>query len=106
MIDPETLPTSLGAHMKRHTLAYVAGGAVLAIFQVAMNRIDWLSKDAIDGIFAGRPSWSPAAFMLGLGVIAFVARVPGRFFIFNSRRDVEYEVRPLLLSRLRRLGGA
>lgn len=105
-MDPSTLPTSLGAHLKRHVLAYVAGGIVLAVFQYAMNRIDWLSKDAIDGIFAGRPSWRPAAFMLGLGVIAFVARVSSRYFIFNAGRDVEYEVRALLLARLHKLGGA
>jgi ATP-binding cassette subfamily B protein len=71
-----------------------------------MNRIDWLSKDAIDGIFAGRPSWKPAAFMLVLGAIAFVARVSSRWFIFNAGRDVEDEVRTLLLARLHKLGGA
>jgi ATP-binding cassette subfamily B protein len=100
------LPTTIGAHLKRHLLAYIAGAVVLGIFQLAMNRIDWLSKDAIDGIFAGRASWRPAAFMLGLGIVAFVARVSSRFFIFNAGRDVEYEVRTLLLSKLHKLGGA
>jgi len=100
------LPTTVGAHLKRHLFAYVAGAVVLGIFQLAMNRIDWLSKDAIDGIFAGRPSWRPAAFMLGLGVVAFIARVSSRYFIFNAGRDVEYEVRALLLSRLHKLGSA
>src|SRR5689334_21104696 len=99
----DDLPTSVGALLKRHLFAYVAGAVVLAVFQLAMNRIDWLSKDAIDGIFAGRPSWRPAAFMLGLGIIAFMARVSSRYFIFNAGRDVEYEVRALLLDRLHKL---
>lgn len=106
MVDADALPTSLGAHLRRHAGAYAAGAVVLGAFQLAMNRIDWLSKDAIDGIFAGRPSFRPAAMMLGLGLVAFVARVSSRFFIFNAGRDVEYEVRALLLARLHKLGGA
>jgi len=48
---PTNLPTTLGGHFKRRAPAYLGGGLVLLIFQIAMNRIDWLSKSAVDEIF-------------------------------------------------------
>jgi len=103
-----TLPTTLGGHLRRHASAYLAGGFVLMVFQVAMNRIDWLSKSAIDQIFGPDPTlaWRPAAWILGLGLVAFAGRVSSRWFIFNAGRDVEYEVRTVLLERLHQLGAA
>jgi ATP-binding cassette, subfamily B, multidrug efflux pump len=73
-----------------------------------MNRIDWLSKDAIDAIFGPTPAlaWIPAAWILGLAVVAFGGRVSSRWFIFSAGRDVEYEVRTVLLTRLHQLGAA
>jgi ATP-binding cassette subfamily B protein len=81
---------------------------MLAVFQLAMNRIDWFSKQAIDRIFgvqAGAPT-TPAMIMLGLAVLAFFTRVSSRWFLFNAGRDVEYEMRALMLLRLHRLGAA
>ncbi len=81
---------------------------MLGAFQLAMNRIDWLSKHAIDRIFgneAGAPS-IPALTMLVIAVGAFVTRVASRWFIFNAGRDVEYEMRFLMLDRLQKLGTA
>lgn len=105
---PFDAPTSLGAQMKRHTAAYLVGAAMLAIFQLSMNRIDWMSKSAIDLIFGPHPelSWRPAAMIFGLGILAFGTRVASRWFIFNAGRDVEYELRALLLHRLHGLGAA
>ncbi|MGH7285655.1 MAG: ABC transporter ATP-binding protein [Polyangiaceae bacterium] len=107
-IRPEDTPSSLRDQMKRQMPAYLIGGAMLATFQLAMNRIDWLSKSAIDAIFGQNPTqaWRPAAFMLGLAFVAFATRVSSRWFIFNAGRDVEYELRALLLHRLHGLGAA
>ncbi|MBL8613191.1 MAG: ABC transporter ATP-binding protein [Myxococcales bacterium] len=73
-----------------------------------MNRIDWLAKICIDDIFSENPEvvWGPAAAMLGLAALAFVARVASRWFIFNAGRDAEYELRAILLDRLHKLGTA
>ena len=73
-----------------------------------MNRIDWLSKAAVDLIFSATPhaALRPATAIFALAVVAFVARVASRWFIFNAGRDVEYEVRTTLLERLHRLGAA
>jgi ATP-binding cassette subfamily B protein len=102
------MPTSLGGQMKLHLAAYVFGAVMLATFQFSMNRIDWLSKSAIDLVFGQNPvdSWRPAAMMLGLAVVAFATRVSSRWFIFNAGRDVEYDLRALLLRRLHGLGAA
>jgi ATP-binding cassette subfamily B protein len=87
---------------------YVAGTLVLAAFQLSLNRIDWMSKAAIDAVFGGTPEHvtRPALFILGLAIVAFVARIASRWFIFNAGRDAEYELRALLLHRLHRLGTA
>ena len=107
-IDPGTLPLSLKGQFVRHIPAYVAGGLVLAGFQLSLNRIDWLSKAAIDDVFSGEPEkvTGPAKLILLLALVAFVFRVASRWFIFNAGRDAEYELRALLLHRLHRLGTA
>jgi ATP-binding cassette subfamily B protein len=106
--SPSALPATLGGQLRRQTPAYLAGAVTLAIFQLAMNRIDWLAKICIDDIFSENPEvvWGPAAAMLGLAALAFVARVASRWFIFNAGRDAEYELRAILLDRLHKLGTA
>ena len=81
---------------------------MLGVFQLSLNRIDWMSKAAIDAVFGGTPDrvTRPALIILGLALIAFIARVASRWFIFNAGRDAEYELRALLLHRLHRLGTA
>ena len=108
MLDPGALPTTLGGTFVRHLRAYVAGGVLLGTFQLSLNRIDWLSKAAIDDVFGGTPEkvTEPALFIFGLALVAFVCRVASRWFIFNAGRDAEYELRALLLHRLHRLGTA
>lgn len=87
---------------------FIFGAIMLASFQLAMNRIDWMSKAAIDALFGkdGASASRPALFMLGLAVFAFLTRVASRWLIFNVGRDVEYSLRGRLLSQLHRLGAA
>jgi ATP-binding cassette, subfamily B, multidrug efflux pump len=101
-------PMTLRGQLRRHMGAYIAGTAVLATFQIAMNRIDWLAKAAVDLIFSATPeaAFRPAMLIFVLAVTAFVARVASRWFMFNAGRDVEYEVRTTLLGRLHLLGMA
>lgn len=107
-IDPAHIPGTMWGQFRRHLPAYLLGTVVLAGFQLSMNRIDWLTKAAIDTIFGATPenAWRPASIILGLAVVAFVTRVASRYFIFNAGRDVEYEMRALLLHRLHQLGSA
>jgi ATP-binding cassette subfamily B protein len=98
----------MGGQFGRHMPQYVFGTLELAVFYLAMNRIDWRARDAIDAIFGPDPgqAWKSAAWMLGLAVVAFVARVASRFHIFNAGRDAEYELRFELLRKLHQLGAA
>ncbi|MBX3232715.1 MAG: ABC transporter ATP-binding protein [Labilithrix sp.] len=107
-LDPSTLPTTLGGQFRRHVPAYVVGTVLLAGFQIGLNRIDWLSQQAIDGVFGGHPETvtRPAVIIFVLAFVSFFARVGSRWFIFNAGRDAEYELRALLLHRLHRLGTA
>lgn len=79
---------------------------MLAFFQLAMNRIDWKAKAAIDAIFGENPktAWVAAAWMLGLALAAFATRVASRWFLFNAGRDVEYELHADILDKLHLLG--
>jgi ATP-binding cassette subfamily B protein len=105
---PSAHPVTLGGQFRRHLPRYLAGAVTLAGFQLALNRIDWLSKTAIDDVFGGAPEQvtGPATLILGLAIVAFFARVASRWLIFNAGRDAEYEMRTLLLHRLHRLGTA
>ncbi len=105
---PHALPTTLGGQFARHLPRYVAGTVVLGLFQLSLNRIDWLSKAAIDDVFGGAPEHvtGPAFWILVLAVFAFAFRVSSRWFMFNAGRDAEYELRAILLHRLHRLGTA
>lgn len=79
---------------------------MLGLFQLAMNRIDWQGKAAIDGIFGEDPrsAWVPAGLMLALALFAFMTRVASRWYLFNAGRDVEYELHAAVLDRLHLLG--
>ncbi len=99
---------TIGGQFRRHLPRYVAGTFALGVFQWSLNRIDWLSKAAIDDVFGAEPSLvtKPALFILALALVALVTRVLSRWFIFNAGRDAEYELRTVLLHRLHRLGTA
>ena len=104
-------PTSLGGAFRRHVAAYLAGTVMLAVFQLLMNRIDWLSRSAVNDILGQGPdgpegAWWPALLMLLFALVAFVARIASRWFVFNAGRDVEYELRASLLDKLHSLGMA
>jgi ATP-binding cassette subfamily B multidrug efflux pump len=104
----DAFPVTLRGQFLRHMPRYVAGTVMLLVFQFALNRIDWLSKTAIDQVFSGTPErvTGPATWILGLALLSFLTRVASRWFVFNAGRDAEYELRTLLLHRLHRLGTA
>ena len=46
-MNPAQLPRTMGGQFRRQLPAYLKGAVVLGVFQLAMNRVDWLSKSAI-----------------------------------------------------------
>lgn len=98
----------MGRLFRRHLFAYILGGACLLASAAALNRIDWLSKAAIDSAFGGNTGRAVRASigMVALTVLAFVAAVGSRYFIFSAVADVEYDLRRGILAKLHQLGGS
>ena len=104
----ERFPTTLRGQFRRHLPQFAAGTLMLAGYQLAMNRIDMRSGQAVDLLFSKHPqdaAW-PAELMLLYAAGAFVARIASRWYVFNAGRDAEYELRSELLDKLHQLGAA
>lgn len=83
---------------------FALGCLMLAAFQLCLNRIDWLAKQAIDAAGQGSPwAWHAALWMLGLAVVGFAARLASRWFVFYAGRDIEASLRQRLLAQMHRL---
>jgi len=100
------VPRTMGGQFRRHLAPLVFGTLCLAAFQYAMNRIDWATKATVDRLQSGSSVGTVVATIFALAIVGFVARVGSRWFIFNVGRDVEYELRGLLLEKLHTLGAA
>jgi ATP-binding cassette subfamily B multidrug efflux pump len=104
----ESIPTGLGAQFRRHARPYLLGTLLLAIYQAltyAFDRGLWYGIDAaIEG--EHRRAIIVGAILAVTPMIAVGVRVLSRILIFNGGRDVEYELRRVLLDRLHALGPA
>ncbi len=101
-------PITLKGAFMRHLPKTLAGWACLALFQYAMNRIDWNTKTAVDGmeLSAADVVTHAVITLLVYAGVAFTTRVASRWFLFNVGRDVEFEMRESLLARLHELGSS
>ena len=106
--DPESFPVGLVAQFRRNLALYAAGAALLAGQQLLMAKRDFLVKAAVDAADArqGAAGKTAAIMMLVVSVAAAVMRVLSRVTVFTGGRNVEYELRAVLLSRLHKLGPA
>jgi ATP-binding cassette subfamily B protein len=106
--DPENFPVGLGAQFRRNLWLYAAGAGLLAGQQLLMAKRDFLVKAAVDAADAkqGSAGKTAAILMLVVSVSAAVMRVLSRITVFTGGRNVEYELRAVLLSRLHKLGPA
>ncbi len=106
--DPESFPVGLAAQFRRNLALYAAGAALLAAQQLLMAKRDFLVKAAVDAADAqqGAAGRTAAIMMLVVSVAAAVMRVLSRITVFTGGRNVEYELRAVLLSRLHKLGPA
>jgi ATP-binding cassette subfamily B protein len=104
----EPIPTGLLAQFRRHARPYLWGTFFLAIYHVLAYSFDRGLKFGIESATAGQQK---RAVLVGvaLAIVPLVAmgvRVLSRILIFNGGRDVEYELRQVLLDRLHTLGPA
>jgi ATP-binding cassette subfamily B protein len=103
-----SIPTGLLAQFRRHARPYLIGSLLLAVYQWIAYRID---VGVQEGIGAVRTGQTALALRVGIGLalaplVAMGVRVLSRILIFNGGRDVEYELRKVLLERLHALGPA
>src|SRR5882724_9450090 len=104
----EAIPTGLLSQFRRHARPYLLGTLLLAAYQTLAYAFDQGLKFAVGAVRKGD---ARTALWVGicLAVVPLVAmgiRVLSRVLIFNGGRDVEYELRRVLLDRLHALGPA
>lgn len=99
-------PSTLTGQLRRNLPAYVAGAAMMAASQLALNRMDWLSIAAIDRAFGEAPAdvAGPVSWIAALALVAFLTRLANRWLFFRAGRRAEYELRTALVGHLSRLG--
>src|SRR5262245_24559059 len=102
----DSIPTGLLAQFRRHARPYVIGSLLLAVYQTIAFYFDVGMKEGIDAASTGQ---TRVALRIGIGLalaplVAMGVRVLSRILIFNGGRDVEYELRKVLLDRLHVLG--
>lgn len=104
--DPASYPAGLFAQFRRNLPLYAVGSLLLVVQQGLMAKRDFLVRDAVDAAIAARSDAAvlAAATMLGVSIAAALARVASRVTIFTGGRNVEYELRAVLLARLHALG--
>ena len=91
----------LGAHRRR----FGAGVFFLLCTNVASNAAPWIMKQIVDSIEAGSAAGVPrlALLLAGVAMAGAAARVLSRINLFNTARDIEYELRNELFAHLIRL---
>ncbi|NUO47258.1 MAG: ABC transporter ATP-binding protein [Polyangiaceae bacterium] len=99
-------PITLRGQLVDKAKMYVFGGVLVAVQQLLMAKRDFLVRDAVDAANAmrGDAARIAALTIFGVSVTAAVVRVLSRVTIFTAGRNVEYELRAVLLHRLQRLG--
>jgi len=104
----DSIPTGLLAQFRRHARPYLLGTLLLAVYQTLAYVFDQGLKFGVGAVRKGEPT---AALWIGVGLaivplVAMGVRALSRVLIFNGGRDVEYELRRVLLERLHALGPA
>lgn len=107
-LDPSRFPSGLAAQLQRNLNLYMSGAGLLAAQQILMAKREFLVKAAVNAAEAKITSAaaSAAILILVVSVGAAIVRVLSRVTIFTAGRNVEYELRAVLLARLHKLGPA
>ncbi len=107
-VDAATFPVGLGAQFLRNRGLFALGSCLLVGQQVLMAKRDLLVRQAVNAVLSTSASEGARAALILLAVIvaAAVMRVLSRVTVFTGGRNVEYELRAVLLARLHKLGPA
>ena len=99
-------PITLKGQLRDKAWIYLAGGGLLLVQQFLMARRDFFVRDAVDAAttLRGGDAKIAALSIFAVSIIAALARVASRYIVFSAGRNVEYELRAVLLDRLQALG--
>ncbi|MFO0550857.1 MAG: ABC transporter ATP-binding protein [Polyangiaceae bacterium] len=101
-----SVPITLKGQLFSKAWLYALGGVLLLVQQGLMAGRDFLVRRAVDAAndLRGADARSAALAIFAVSVVAAGARVSSRVTIFTAGRNVEYELRSVLLDRLQALG--
>lgn len=100
-----SIPTGLWAQLWRHGGLYAAGALLLIGQQALMAKRDLLVQAGVDAADQGigADARTAAITLLGVSLVAAVVRIFSRVTLFSAGRNVEYELRRVLLEKIHRL---
>ena len=106
--DPSTYPVGLGDQFRRNSGLFALGALLLGAQQLLMAQRDLLVSAAVNAAqeHHAADGARAAVIMLAVSVGAAIMRVLSRITVFTGGRNVEYELRAVLLARLHKLGPA
>lgn len=99
-------PVTLRGQFRDKLGWYAGGGALLVLQAYLMARRDFFVRDAVNAAdqLRGADARTAAIAIIVVSIVAAAARVLSRVTVFSAGRNVEYELRAVLLDRLQRLG--
>lgn len=97
---------SLFAYLRPHRSHLIQGGLLLVLTNALSSYLPYLLKGAVDDLAAKRfvEVQQGAAVIVVTALVMAVCRIASRIRVFNVGRDVEFDLRNDVLSRLHRLG--
>jgi ATP-binding cassette, subfamily B, multidrug efflux pump len=104
----ERFAVGLGGQLASKKLYYLAGSLLLVVQQSLMASRDFLVGHAVDAAtqLDGGTVRSLAITIFVVSIGSAIARVASRVTVFTAGRNVEYELRAILLDRVQKLGPA
>src|SRR5690349_8020835 len=96
----------LSAYIRRYWIFYAFGIFCTLSFAILQMILPVLMRDAVNAVQHGHSERLVhyATWMVGLAALMGIARATSRAVIFNTGRDVEYDLRNDLFTHLTRLG--
>jgi ATP-binding cassette subfamily B protein len=101
--DDEPPVRRLTTYLWRYRWRYALGGSLLVATASLAMAVPYLLKRAVETVEQGRPLGDVAGYALaviGVALVQGVIRTCSRFVVFNTGRDVEYDLRNDLFQHL------
>ncbi|MFI5301863.1 MAG: ABC transporter ATP-binding protein [Polyangiales bacterium] len=102
------VPTSLQGQLRRHLPTFIKGAVYLLAVNLIRSAIDLITRYGVNALTShafDKVARAGAAIIL-LTLVAVGIRIRSRVIVFNGGRDIEFELRGALLTKLHTLGAS